>query len=847
MNSRIFAWCLTYFLLQWPSLGWADGGLSWTNLAPLPTELGVAGPVAGTDGRSLIVAGGANFPAGPPWDGGLKVWHDRVYVLESPDGQWLDAGRLPRPLGYAVSLSLPRGLSFEPGVICLGGSDSQQHYADCFILRWKDGRLESTDLPALPRALANASGALLGDTIYVAGGIETPDATRAESNFWALKLNQSNPQWEELPSWPGPARMLAVAAVQDKTFYLCSGVELSADDAGRPVRRYLNDCYSYQPKQGWKRVADLPRPAVAAPSPAPALGQSSFLVLGGDDGSLVDFSPLEAHPGFPRTILAYHTITDTWKTLAEMPVSHVTTGAIPWQGQWLVPSGEVRPGVRSPDVWAMKARSQQKSFGVLNTATVVAYLLLMVWIGWTCSQKNQTTNDYFRGGQRIPWWAAGLSIFATMLSAITYMAIPASAYTDGWTLFLANTYIIIMPLIVFVFLPFYRRLDVTSAYEYLERRFNLTVRLLGSSIFILFQCGRMAVVLYLPSLALSSVTDLDVETCIVGIGLLCIVYTVIGGIEAVIWTDVVQAIVLIAGALISIVYLTFQLEGGWSNTIQIASEGGRFFESVDWSWDLTVASAWVIMIGALFHHLLPYAASQDVVQRYLTTSDERTAARGIWLNALMSVPAQAAFFVIGTGLYVFYRQHPERMDVTLHNDAVFPFFVVSELPLGLAGLIVAGIFSASQSTLSSSMNSIATAYVTDFYRRLAPARTDAQCLSAARWVTVLVGLIGIAIAMVLAKTDIRSAYETFIQILGLLGGVLSGLFILGIFTRGATGAGAIAGALISATVLFVIRWHQPLQVFAYAPIGLLTCVSSGWLLSFVLPSRRKELTGLTIR
>jgi solute:Na+ symporter, SSS family len=845
MISRSLQFCMPVVLVAISISAWADDGLIWKSLPPLPDELGVAGAIAGTDGTSLIVAGGANFPDGPPWVGGTKVWHDGVYVLETADGAWRDVGRLPRPLGYSVSLSLPRGLRLEPGVVCLGGSDSQRHYTDCFVVRWKSARLEFTDLPALPRPLANAAGAILGDTIYVAGGIETPEATRAESNFWALNLSRDQLRWEELPSWPGPPRMLAVAAVQDRAFYLCSGAELSADEAGRPVRRYLNDCYCYRPKQGWKRVADLPRPAVAAPSPSPALGQSSFLVLGGDDGSLTSFSPLADHPGFPKTSLAYHTITDTWKTFDEMPQSQVTTAVVPWLNQWVVPSGEVRPGVRSPMVWAMKARSQQKSFGVVNTVTVLAYLLLMVWIGWVCAKKNQTTNDYFRGGQRIPWWAAGLSIFATMLSAITYMAIPASAYTDGWALFLANTYIIIIPLIVFVFLPFYRRLDVTSAYEYLELRFNLSVRLLGSAIFNLFQCGRMAVVLYLPALALASVTDLNVEACIVGIGLLCIVYTVAGGIEAVIWTDVVQALVLIAGAVISIIYLSYQLDGGWGNAVRIAAEGERLFESIDWSWDLTVASAWVIMIGSLFHNLLPYAASQDVVQRYLTTADEATAARGIWLNALLSVPAQAAFFLIGTGLYVFYRQHPERMDVTLHNDAVFPFFVVSELPVGLAGLIVAGIFSASQSTLSSSMNSIATAFVTDFYRRLGPARTDAQCLRAARWVTIMVGGVGILVALVLARTDIRSAYETFIQILGLLGGVLSGLFVLGIFTKKATGSGAIAGALISAMLLFAIRWQQPLQVFAYAPIGLLTCVTSGWLLSFVLPSRSKASNSYT--
>lgn len=818
----------------------------WSQLSPLPDSLGVAGPICGTDGRALIVAGGANFPQAPPWNNGAKVWHDEVYVLESPEGDWKNGGRLPHPLGYAVTLSIPGGLAVAPGVVCVGGSDQNRHYADCFVLRWRLGKLERQELPSLPIPCANACGAILGDTLYVAGGTETPTSTAALHRFWGLQLDSPKPEWQELQPWPGPARMLAVSAVQDKKLYICSGVELSPGVDGKAVRHYLTDCYCFRPKLGWQRVADMPRPAAAAPYPAPATGQSSFLVMGGDDGSLVDFQPPSDHPGFPQSVLAYHTITDTWKTAMELPASHVTTSAVAWRNEWVIPSGEVRPGVRSPIVWNLKVVPLKKSFGWANTWVVMAYLLLVVWIGWICSKKNQTTNDYFRGGQRIPWWAAGLSIFATMLSSITYMAIPAAGYTDGWTLFLANTYIIIMPVIVYVFLPFYRRLDVTSAYEYLERRFNLATRMIGSLIFMLYQCGRIAVVLYLPSLALSTVSDIDIETCIVGIGLLCIVYTVIGGMEAVIWTDVVQALVLIAGAVISLAYLMMQLEGGIGETIRIASEGKHLLESVNWNWDLTVASAWVIMIGAIFHHLFPYGVSQDVVQRYLTTKDEKTAAHGIWLNALMSVPAQAAFFAIGTGLYVFYRQHPERMDVMLQNDGVFPYFVVTELPLGMAGLIVAGIFSASQSTISSSINSIATAFVTDFFRRFRPDRSDASCLNAARWVTIVVGLFGIAIALVIAKTDIRSAYSTFIELLGLMGGVLSGLFVLGMFTRTANARGALSGAVMSALILLGIRWNQPLQVFAYAPIGFISCVSIGWVLSRLLPGEPRDLSGLTL-
>jgi len=472
---------LPALLLAWLPLAASGAGavsaasIQWTELAALPDKLGVASPFVGTHKGALLVAGGANFPGKPPWEGGTKVWHDTVFVLEKPDGAWKTAGKLPRPLGYGVSLST------EDGVVCIGGSDAQRHYADVFLLRWENGELKTSPLPSLPKPCANFSGALLGNTIYVAGGIETPTATNALKTFWSLDLATARPQWRELESWPGPARMLAVAAVQDKSFFLVSGAELSGDAQGKPMRRYLNDAYRYQPGRGWKRVTDLPRPAVAAPTPAPALGQSTFLVMGGDDGSLVNFQPLDRHPGFPKTILAYHTITDAWKPLGEMPAAHVTTTLARWNGGWVVPSGEVRPGVRSPAVWKLQASFQKAAFGWLNYSMVLLYLLGMVWIGCVCSKKNKSTNDFFRGGQRIPWWAAGLSIFATMLSSITFMAIPAADYTDGWNLFLANSYILITPLVVFVYLPFYRRLNVTSAYEYLERRFNAATRLAGST------------------------------------------------------------------------------------------------------------------------------------------------------------------------------------------------------------------------------------------------------------------------------------------------------------------------------------------------------------------------------
>jgi N-acetylneuraminic acid mutarotase len=356
--------------------------LRWSKLAPLPDREGFAYPYAGVHNGALLVAGGANFPDKKPWDGGAKLWYDTVFVLEKPDGTWKVAGRLSRPLGYGVSLTTP------DGVVCLGGSDAQRHYADAFLLRWSGGRLETQPLPPLPKPVANFCGALLNSTIYVAGGIETPDATSTLQTFWALDLGQPQPRWRELEPWPGPGRMLATAAAQDQSFFLVGGTSLAPDAQGKPARTYLQDVYRYQPGRGWRRVADLPHPVVAAPTPAPSLGQSSFLVLGGDDGSLVNFTPLAQHPGFPGEVLMYHTITDTWRTSGKMPAAHVTTSLVRWGDAWIMPTGEVRPGVRSPAVWSLRVVATKAAFGWVNYSMVALYLLAMVWIGYVCSQRN---------------------------------------------------------------------------------------------------------------------------------------------------------------------------------------------------------------------------------------------------------------------------------------------------------------------------------------------------------------------------------------------------------------------------------------------------------------------------
>lgn len=326
--------------------------LRWTKLPPLPDQHGFAGAFAGVSNGALIVAGGANFPDKPVWEGGKKAWYDKIFVLEKPDGEWRSGGALPRPLGYGVSITTDKGL------LCISGADAERHYTDVFLLEWIEGRIRRTTLPALPQACAYASGARLGNVIYVAGGTATPTATQALKTFWALDLSARHPQWRELAAWPGSERMLSVAAAQGGAFYLFSGVRLSVAPDGSPKRTYLKDAYRYQPNKGWTRLADLPHPVAAAPTPAATFGKTQIVIFGGDDGSKAGFQPVQNHPGFSRRIQVFHANSNQWTEAGEGEAAHVTTAMTAWRGGFVIPSGEVRPGVRSPAVWFVQPHTQ---------------------------------------------------------------------------------------------------------------------------------------------------------------------------------------------------------------------------------------------------------------------------------------------------------------------------------------------------------------------------------------------------------------------------------------------------------------------------------------------------------
>lgn len=313
--------------------------LRWSSLPALPDERGFAGSFAGVVDGTLMVAGGTHFIDKMPWEGGTKVWYDTLFALARPDGAWRVVGKLPQPNGYGVSITTPTGW------IILGGGNATEHFREVFWVK------KTAKLPPLPQPCAFMCGCEANGVIYLAGGIETPAATSAMNTFWSLDLNRPDPQWQTLPSCPGKPRILASMTAVDGVIHLFSGAALHADLGGKPEREWLNDAWAYQPAMGWKQLPAMPRAAVAAPNPAPVHGSKIYL-LGGDDGANVNFEPKAKHPGFPRSIQVFDVKTQSWSQPAEVPFSLVTTNAVLWNGQIVIPGGEARPGFRSPQVWS---------------------------------------------------------------------------------------------------------------------------------------------------------------------------------------------------------------------------------------------------------------------------------------------------------------------------------------------------------------------------------------------------------------------------------------------------------------------------------------------------------------
>ena len=432
---------------------------------------------------------------------------------------------------------------------------------------------------------------------------------------------------------------------------------------------------------------------------------------------------------------------------------------------------------------------------------IVIYIVATTAFGAWFVKRSGNMKGFTLAGNMIPGWAIGLSLMATYLSSISFLANPGKSYASDWSPFVFS---LTLPFAIWIaskwFIPLYRNQVKTTAYEYLEQRFALWARLYMSTAYILLQIGRFAVVLYLTALALAALLDVDIKVLILALGLLTIIYTLLGGFAAVIWTDVVQAVVLFFGGLLCLFILLTNMPGGWDQLSAVTSRENKFaLGSMDF--DLVIQGFWVIFIFGIVENLKNFSVDQNYIQRFLSAPSEAEAKKALWLGGLLYIPVSALFFLIGTVLFVYYLNVPAET-LPENADQIFPYFIVNELPVGLVGLVIAGVLAAGMSTLDSSLNSSATVYTVDFYKRVFNKEADDHTqLKMIRVVTAVLGVLATLASLLMI--DAKTALDVWWKISAIFGGGMLGLFLSAVLMPKLQSRHALVATL---TGLLFVAW-----------------------------------------
>lgn len=485
----------------------------------------------------------------------------------------------------------------------------------------------------------------------------------------------------------------------------------------------------------------------------------------------------------------------------------------------------------------------------------IVYLLGIVLFGISFYQKERTSDDYSTGSGTLPSWAIGLSIFATFVSSISFLALPGIAFLSNWNAFVFSLSI---PVAIFMaikfFIPLYRKVGSPSAYTFLEERFGPWAKNYVASFWLLTQVMRVAVILYLLALPMYVILDWDMRIIIIITGISVMIYSIFGGIKAVVWTDAIQAIILISGAVITLAVLMFSLPEGPLQYFEVAAEHNKFSLG-SFGLSLTESTFWVVFIYGIFINLQNYGIDQNYIQRYMSARDEKEAISSAFGGGLLYIPVSLLFFMIGTGLFVYYNVYPDLLPAEYNepgmSDSVFPYFIVNGLPIGMTGLLIASIFAAGMSTISTSLNSGATVILSDFYKRYTKRQvTEKESVRVLYIASAVICILGILISFYIIRVE--SALDVWWDLAGIFSGGMLGLFLLGYFSKKVTNMPAIIGVIIG---LLVIIWmslspayftgtleefQNPLHSYLTIVIGTLVIFLTGFLLSITLPQRDKN-------
>jgi len=478
------------------------------------------------------------------------------------------------------------------------------------------------------------------------------------------------------------------------------------------------------------------------------------------------------------------------------------------------------------------------SISSIDYFIIVIYLIGTTVFGIWFVKNSGDMRSFTLAEKKIPGWAIGVSLMATYLSSISYLANPGKSYATDWRPFV---FTLTLPIAIYIaskwFIPLFRNRVQTTAYEYLEQRFSLWARVYMGSAYILLQVGRFAVVLYLTALAIAALLDVEITVLILVLGFMTIIYTLMGGFAAVVWTDVVQAVVLFLGGLVCLLILLINMPGGLSHLSEVAMSEHKFSLG-PMDFDLVEQGFWIIFIFGIVENLKNFSVDQNYVQRFLSASSEKEARKALWLGGLMYIPISAIFFMIGTALFVYYLNMPAGT-IPAKADQVFPYFIVHELPTGMAGIVIAGVLAAGMSTMSSSLHSAATVYTIDFYKRVL--KSDANDHAQLRVIRITTATVGVlATVASLAMINVKTALDVWWEMSAIFGGGMLGLFLSAVLMPRLKSSQALVATLVglifvswaSGSKLFFAQssWSFGLHTMMVGVIGTLLIIASAYLL-----------------
>lgn len=475
----------------------------------------------------------------------------------------------------------------------------------------------------------------------------------------------------------------------------------------------------------------------------------------------------------------------------------------------------------------------------MHIIDIIVFLLFtggVVAFGCSFFKKKGTSEEFTSAGRSLPGWVVGMSIFATYVSSISYLGYPGKAFSGDWNAFVFSLSIPIASYFAArYFVPFYRSQDSISAYSFLENRFGPWARIYASSCYLLTQIARTGSILYLLALPMNVLLGWHIQTIIVVTSVAIVLYSMLGGMKAVIWTEAIQGIILIGGALVCMFILLFDMPGGPVQTFSIAMEDGKFSLGSFGS-SLSESTFWVCLIYGIFTNLQNYGIDQSYVQRYHTAKNEKEAKFSALFGGYLFIPVSAVFFMIGTGLYAFYKVHPGILPDGVGADYVFPFFIVNELPVGLTGLLIASIFAAGMSTIATNVTSSSTIILTDYYQRFRKHAGNRERMLVLKLSSVGVGVAGILVAF--AFMSVQSALDAWWALASIFSGGMLGLFLLGYISRKARNFDAVLGVVCG---VILVCWIV-ISPFVHANLaivfGTLLIFLVGFLSANLLNKRR---------